>query len=126
MRKFTLILSILFLLISFQNISAQKKYKKQKKAKPTVINCGVCNQKAIYLPTLEFPSMARSVRTSGNVVVKIMIDEKGNVERAKAVSGHILLRATSEKAALQAKFEPFKISGKPVKVIATIVYNFQP
>lgn len=122
MKKFLPILSIFLLLISFQDISAQKKTKKQRK--PTIISCGVCNQKAIYLPKPEFPDAAKSVRASGRVVVQIMIDEKGNVETARAISGHILLRATSEKAALQAKFEPFKLSGKPVKVIATIVYNF--
>lgn len=124
MRKFPLILSIFLLLIFFQNVSAQRKSTKQKKAKPTIISCGVCNQKAIYLPKPEFPDAAKSVRLSGRVVVQIMIDEKGNVETAKVISGHILFRASSERAALQAKFEPFKLSGKPVKVIATIVYFF--
>ncbi|HMS39605.1 MAG TPA: energy transducer TonB [Pyrinomonadaceae bacterium] len=123
MRKISLILSIFFLLISFQNVSAQKKSTKKKKAKPTIISCGVCNQKAIYLPKPEYPKAARSVRASGNVVVLVTIDEKGNVETAKAITGHILFRATSEKAALKAKFEPFTLSGKPVKAVGNIVYK---
>jgi len=120
MRKFPLILLIFLLLIFFQNISAQRKSIK----KSLIINCGVCNQKAIYLPKPEFPNAAKSVRASGKVEVQILIDEKGNVESVKTISGHPLLRASAEKAALQAKFEPFKLSGKSVKVIGTIIYNF--
>ena len=124
MKKFLPILSIFLLLISFQNVSAQRKSTKQKKAKPIIISCGVCNQRAIYLPKPEYPNAAKFARASGKVEVQILIDEKGNVESAKAISGNPLLRAASEKAALQAKFEPFKLSGNPVKVAGTIIYNF--
>lgn len=89
------------------------------------ISCGVCNSKAVVLPKPEYPASASTVRVSGSVTVHILIDEQGNVEKANVVSGHPLLRAASVKAALQARFEPFLLSNKPVKVSGTLVYNFK-
>jgi TonB family protein len=126
MKKSPLILLILFLLCAFQNVSAQKKTAKPKKAKPIIVSCGVCTQKAIYLPKPEYPKVARFIRASGEVQVEILIDEKGNIESAKAISGHVLLQPAAVKAALKAKFKPFKLSGKPVKVRGILVYNFVP
>lgn len=87
------------------------------------ISCGICNQKAIFLPKPEFPP-GFAVNTSHAVSVQILIDEKGNVKFAKAISGHPLFRLASERAALKAKFEPTTLGGKPVKVSTTLVYNF--
>ena len=94
------------------------------KPKSIVYSCGVCNQKAIFLPKPQFPQTALSIGVTGPVNVDVMIDEKGNVVWAKAISGHLFLRPASEKAALLAKFEPFLIGGKPAKVTGTIVYNY--
>lgn len=124
MKRFILILSISFLLCAFQNAAAQKKPVKQKKSRPTVINCGVCNQKAIYLPKPVYPKTARFVNASGAVNVQILINEKGNVIEAKAVSGHSFLRAAAVEAAREAKFEPFLLSNKAVRAYGVIVYNF--
>ena len=74
----------------------------------------------------EYPKSASYVRASGSVEVEIVIDENGNVESAEAVSGHPLLRPAAVKAALESKFQPTYLSGKPVKVRDYIVYNFIP
>ena len=93
-------------------------------AKIPVVSCGVCNQKAIDLPKPEYPNGAIFVKASGSISVQILIDENGNVEYAKARSGHPLLRSAAEKAALTARFEPTILGGRYVKVRGTIVYNF--
>lgn len=85
---------------------------------------GVLNGKAISLPKPEYPSAARAVRAGGAVNVEVIIDEKGNVTSANAVSGHPLLRSSTEKAAKGAKFSPFKKDDVPVKVSGILVYNF--
>jgi outer membrane biosynthesis protein TonB len=43
---------------------------------------------------------------------------------ARAISGHPLLQAAGVNAARQAKFSPTKLSGQPVKIQGTVVYNF--
>lgn len=88
------------------------------------ISGGVLNGKAISLPKPAYPAIARVARASGTVVVQVLVDEKGNVVSARAVSGHPLLRPASEGAARGAKFTPTKLSGKPVKVSGVITYNF--
>jgi TonB family protein len=64
------------------------------------------NDKAVELPTPVYPPAAKAVRASGNVVVRITVNEKGEVTSASAVSGHPLLRSSAEQAARKAKFKP--------------------
>lgn len=88
------------------------------------ISGGVLNDKAVSLPKPVYPSIAKTAKASGRVVVQVLVDEDGNVIAAHAVSGHPLLQAAAVTAASTAKFTPTKVSGKPVKVIGVINYTF--
>jgi TonB family protein len=90
------------------------------------ISGGVLNGKATSLPKPAYPPSAKQVNASGTVMVQVLVDEKGNVVTAQAVSGHPLLRPAAVAAARQAKFSPTKLSGKPVKVSGMINYQFAP
>lgn len=90
----------------------------------TNITKGVVNGNALNLPKPAYPAAAMAVRAEGAINVQVLIDEEGKVVSAQAVSGHPLLRAASEQAALGAKFKPTLLSGQPVKVNGIIVYNF--
>lgn len=85
---------------------------------------GVVPGKAISLGKPDYPYIARIRRVGGQVQVKIVIDEKGNVTSAKALTGHSFLRLAAENAALESKFTPSLLAGKPIKVTGTIVFNF--
>ena len=88
------------------------------------INGGVLNAKALSLPAPRYPESARSERVSGEVQVRIIIDENGNVAGAEAFSGPELLRGAAVDAARQAKFGPTRLQGEPVKVAGVLAYNF--
>jgi TonB family protein len=88
------------------------------------ISGGVLNGKAIRLVTPPYPAIARSAHASGQVSVQVLIDENGNVISATPTSGHPLLRAAAQSAAMASKFSPTKLSGQPVKVNGVIIYNF--
>jgi len=88
------------------------------------IESGVVNGKAVSLPQPPYPLIAKFARAEGTVDVQVLIDERGNVLEASAVTGHPLLRGTAAAAALRAKFTPTLLSGKPVKVTGIITYNF--
>jgi TonB family protein len=90
------------------------------------ISGGVLNDKAISLPKAPYPPIARVARASGTVVVKVLVDENGNVVSASAISGHPLLQAAAVAAARGAKFSPTKRGGEPVKVTGVINYVFNP
>jgi TonB family protein len=89
------------------------------------ISGGVLNAKATNLVQPPYPPIAKAVKASGTVVVQVTVDEEGNVTAAKAISGHPLLQGVAVAAARASKFNPTKLSGKPVKVNGIINYNFE-
>ena len=91
---------------------------------PNVMSAGVLTGRAIKLPKPAYPAAAQAVNAQGSVVVQLLINEDGSVASARALSGHPLLRAASEKAAALATFTPVLISGKAVKVTGVVTYNF--
>lgn len=91
---------------------------------PKTISGGVLNGKAISKPQPAYPAIAKAAKASGTVTVQVLVDERGNVVSAHAVSGHPLLQQSAVAAARQARFSPTLLSGQPVKVSGVITYNF--
>ncbi len=88
------------------------------------ISLGPLNGRAISLPKPPYPATVLKMNIQDTVTVQVLIDEQGDVVSAKATSGHALLRAVSERAAMNAKFTPTLLSNVPVKVTGVIRYNF--
>jgi protein TonB len=72
----------------------------------------------------EYPPLAMQARISGAVVVDAVIDERGNVVGARAVSGHPLLVPAALKAVLQWKYEPTLLNGTPISVEMEVTVHF--
>jgi len=88
------------------------------------VSGGVLNGTALSLPSPVYPESAKRMRTSGLVVVEVVLDETGKVVSAVATSGPTTLRDAAISAAMKARFSPTKLSGQPVKVSGTINYKF--
>ena len=86
------------------------------------VNGGVLNGRATSLPTPSYPAAARA---SGLVRVQVLVDERGNVVSANAISGHPLLRAAAEQAARSSKISPAQVSGQPARTTGVLQYNFR-
>lgn len=85
----------------------------------------VLNGMAISLPKPAYSVEARRRNLSGTVVVKVEIDETGRVISAVDMcKGPPYLSQSSVASALNARFTPTKLSGKPVKVKGIIQYRF--
>ena len=80
--------------------------------------------KALSLPQPLYPIIAKQIRAQGPVSVQILVDEQGKVISAQAVSGNPTLLSAAKEAAMRARFTPTLLSGTPVKVQGTIIYNF--
>ncbi len=89
-----------------------------------VVNAGVLNGRAVSLPKPAYPPIARQMRAAGQVAVRVVVDETGNVTAARATSGNALLRAPAEAAARQSKIEPIKIGDRNVEAVGILLYNF--
>lgn len=93
---------------------------------PDVVNMGVLNRQATILYQPKYPPAARAAGAGGTVNVQVLVNENGRVVDARAVSGHPLLRATSEEAARSAIFEPWKVDGQRAKMRGILVFKFVP
>lgn len=80
---------------------------------------------AIDLPQPEYPKAAMSTRAEGNVEVQILVDEKGEVMNASALSGNPLFSEVAAAAARKAKFSSAKLSPDPARIYGVINYNFK-
>ena len=94
------------------------------KPAPKVVSKGVITGEAISLPRPAYPLLAKQMRVQGTVAVQVLIDESGRVISAKALSGNPSLLHAAQKAALEARFKPTRLSDQPVKVSGVITYNF--
>jgi len=89
------------------------------------VEAGIINSRAIELPAPRYPDEARKLHASGQVQVKVIVDETGRVISAEAVFGPESLRAAAVEAAKRARFTPTRIGGEPVKVSGIINYDFK-
>jgi TonB family protein len=86
---------------------------------------GIVSGKAKNLVRPTYPVKAKKQKLSGAVQVLILVNEEGKVIKAKALCpNYQILGESAEKAALASSFSPTMLSGKPVKVKGTIIYNF--
>jgi TonB family protein len=85
---------------------------------------GVLNGKAVNLEVPKYPKEARKAHQSGQVTVKVLIDEQGVVIWAEAAEGPDGLREAAVAAARHSRFTPTRLMGQPVKVNGVIIYNF--
>ena len=92
----------------------------------TAVSGGVKNGKSILLPKPTYPRDAKDAHISGAVTVQIFIGEDGNIISAQAVGGSPVFHFAAREAACRAKYTPTTLNGVPVKVMASITYNFAP
>ncbi len=120
MKRSILLPAIFLLILLIQSAFAQSLPENK------IIEGGICNGNATYLPKPELPQSvinANGKGIFGMANVQVLIDEKGNVEKAQAVTGHPLVRPYAEKAALQAKFRIIS-DLPPSKMNCILAYNF--
>jgi TonB family protein len=79
--------------------------------------------KPTSLPRPAYPAAARAVRAGGEVVVRLTLNEEGKVLSAKALSGHPLLKASSEGAARGSRYEPSEQKEREVLLVYVYIPN---
>ena len=83
------------------------------------------NGKAVKLAFPPYPAAARGKGLSARVIVAVLIDESGNVIKARSVcGGHSDFNAVGVVAALSSKFSPTLLNQKPIRVTGVLIYNF--
>jgi protein TonB len=72
-----------------------------------------------------YPAAAKQTRTQGDIVMRTVIDERGQVTNPQVVSGPTLLRESAIDAVKHWKYEPSHVNGKavPVQILLTIHFR---
>lgn len=89
-----------------------------------VLDAGVLNQRATWLPRPAYPVGRRRLDRPYTVSVQVTLDITGRVAGAAARNGPPELREAAERAARLAAFLPFYVAGRPVRARGVINYDF--
>jgi TonB family protein len=85
---------------------------------------GILNSRAMDLPRPAYPAEAKKDHITGQVQVKIIVDETGKVIFAEAQSGPEPLRAAAVEAAKRARFKPLVEADVKLKFFGILTFDF--
>ena len=71
-----------------------------------------------------YPTLARSARVQGEVVLSAVISVNGEIENLQLVSGHPMLVPAALTAVKQWRYKPYLLNGQPTEVETTITVIF--
>lgn len=72
----------------------------------------------------EYPQEAKDQRIQGAVVLRVTIDQLGDVAAAELISGHPALAPAAIDAVKQWKYKPYLLNQQPVQVETQVVVDF--
>lgn len=95
--------------------------------RPLVIrlSTGVLAERAVKKVEPTLPPEAAAKGIKGEVLIEVSVDEQGNVASVEGVMGDRALVEAAVAAVRQWRFEPTKLSGKPVRVIGRLRFRFK-
>jgi TonB family protein len=80
---------------------------------------------AVAKPQPEYSPIARQLKLEGTVSLNAFVTEEGTVDHVETVSGNPILVHSAEEALKRWKFNKQTDDGKPVKFVASVVFNFK-
>jgi TonB family protein len=89
------------------------------------IESGDLNGKATDLPQPYYPEEARKAKVTGQVKLRVLVDETGRVLSVDIISGHKMLVMSAIEAARKARFKPTLVGDTAVKITGTLTYDFK-
>ena len=80
---------------------------------------------AVAKPQPEYSAIAKQLKLEGQVSLNAFVTEDGTVDHVETVSGNPILVRSAEDALKRWKFNKQTDDGKPVKFVASVVFNFK-
>jgi periplasmic protein TonB len=72
-----------------------------------------------------YPSLARSQRLQGDVIIDALIDANGNVASMKVLNGNALLQNAATDALRRWKYKPAMLDGEPIPIHINVTITFR-
>jgi len=73
---------------------------------------------------VSYPLLGRQMKVEGAVLLQAFIGADGVIQELRVLSGPPILASAAREAALQWRFKPYLLDGKPVETQAKITVNF--
>jgi TonB family protein len=94
------------------------------KLSPVTVSAGVAGGLLVRRIAPEYPSIARTARVSGRVVLAASISKSGRVQNLQVVSGPPMLRQAALDAVRNWLYKPYLLNNQPTEVQTTIDVDF--
>ncbi len=88
------------------------------------VSQGVTRGLLVHKVTPNYPPLARSARIQGNVVLRAVIGQAGNIENLRLITGHPMLAPAAIQAVSQWRYRPYRLNGEPVEVETEVTVHF--
>ncbi len=94
------------------------------KKRPIRVGGNIQASRLVHRVEPQYPELARKARITGTVVLRVTVDEKGNVAEIRLLSGHPLLNGAATDAVRHWKYSPMLLNGEPFRVVTTVSVEF--
>jgi protein TonB len=84
------------------------------------ISAGVAVGLLVQKTNPVYPTIAKTARVSGTVVIQATISKTGTIQNLHVVSGPTMLRQAALDAVKTWRYRPYLLSGEPVEVETTV------
>jgi len=84
------------------------------------ISSGVAQGMLVQRTTPNYPSIAKTARVAGTVVLEATISKTGAIESVKAVSGPEMLRQAAVDAVRSWRYKPYLLDSQPIEMQTTV------
>lgn len=89
------------------------------------VTTGDALRAAVRKPQPEYNPMAKQMRVQGDVEVEVKINDAGDVNEVKVMSGNPLLTAPVVRSVKDWKFTPFQQEGKAAPAVTQLKFTFK-
>jgi TonB family protein len=96
----------------------------QSLSKPTILPEAAARDQLATQPDPVYPPIAKAAHVQGDVIVSVIVDEKGRIVSAKVVSGPAMLQQAALDAVKKFQFNPFSVGNKPIRITTTLTIPF--
>jgi protein TonB len=93
---------------------------------PMRVSGGVMASLVLHKVDPIYPEEAKAKGISGAVVLHVIIDQQGKVDKLSAISGPGVLRDAALTAVRQWTYKPYMLNGRPQSVETIVTVNFTP
>lgn len=92
---------------------------------PIAMSAGVMEARLIDRVQPEYPKTARMIHLTGTVQLRAIIGTDGSIRNLEVMSGNPTLAAAAVAAVRQWRYQPTRLSGKPIEVKTVVTVQFQ-